>query len=102
MLIGIDVAKAELVVATRPGGERWTAANDERGYLIAGDTGEADAMLLAAIDTAARHRLPHQIQRVRRIAARTSNQHLAQHAATTLAAVCSYRIVNASARPLDC
>lgn len=31
MLVGIDVAKAELVVATRPGGERWTVANDERG-----------------------------------------------------------------------
>jgi transposase len=31
MLIGIDVAKAELVVATRPKGERWTVANDERG-----------------------------------------------------------------------
>jgi transposase len=31
MLIGIDVAKAELVVATRPTGERWTVANDEHG-----------------------------------------------------------------------
>jgi len=31
MVIGIDVAKAELVVATRPDGERWTVANDERG-----------------------------------------------------------------------
>jgi transposase len=31
MLIGIDVAKAELVIAARPTGERWTAANDERG-----------------------------------------------------------------------
>ena len=31
MLVGIDVAKAELVVAVRPSGERWTAANDERG-----------------------------------------------------------------------
>src|ERR1043166_2866239 len=31
MLIGIDVAKAELVLAARPGGERWTVANDERG-----------------------------------------------------------------------
>jgi transposase len=30
-LVGIDVAKAELVVATRPGGERWTVSNDERG-----------------------------------------------------------------------
>lgn len=31
MLIGIDVAKAELVVAARPSGERWTVANDARG-----------------------------------------------------------------------
>ena len=31
MLIGIDVAKAELVVATRPSGARWTVANDEAG-----------------------------------------------------------------------
>ena len=34
MLIGIDVAKAELVVAARPSGERWTAANDERGVQL--------------------------------------------------------------------
>jgi transposase len=31
MLIGIDVAKAELVIAARPSGERWTVTNDERG-----------------------------------------------------------------------
>jgi transposase len=31
MWIGIDVAKAELVVALRPSGEQWTEANDERG-----------------------------------------------------------------------
>lgn len=31
MLVGIDVAKAELVVGTRPTAERWTVANDERG-----------------------------------------------------------------------
>ena len=31
MFVGIDVAKAELVVAARPGGERWVVANDERG-----------------------------------------------------------------------
>jgi len=31
MVVGIDVAKAELVVATRPSGERWTVRNDERG-----------------------------------------------------------------------
>lgn len=31
MFIGIDVAKAELVIAARPSGERWTVANDEHG-----------------------------------------------------------------------
>ncbi len=30
MRIGIDVAKAELVVGAHPTGERWTVANDER------------------------------------------------------------------------
>jgi len=31
MVIGVDVAKAELVVATRPTGTRWTVATDEAG-----------------------------------------------------------------------
>lgn len=31
MFVGIDVAKAELVVAVHPGDARWTVANDERG-----------------------------------------------------------------------
>lgn len=31
MFVGIDVAKAELVVAVRPTGTRWTVANDEPG-----------------------------------------------------------------------
>jgi transposase len=31
MFIGIDVAKAELVVAVRPGPESWTSPNDEAG-----------------------------------------------------------------------
>lgn len=31
MFVGIDVAKAELVVSTQPTEERWTVANDERG-----------------------------------------------------------------------
>jgi hypothetical protein len=29
--VGIDVAKAELVIAALPGGERWTVENDEKG-----------------------------------------------------------------------
>lgn len=31
MVVGVDVAKAELVVAVRPGGEHWVVANDEAG-----------------------------------------------------------------------
>ena len=31
MVIGIDVAKAELVVGTRPLVERWSVANNEAG-----------------------------------------------------------------------
>jgi transposase len=31
MFVGIDVAKAELVVAVHPSGERWIVPNDERG-----------------------------------------------------------------------
>jgi transposase len=31
MFIGIDVAKAELVVAVHPSDAQWTVANDERG-----------------------------------------------------------------------
>jgi transposase len=31
MLVGIDVAKAELVIAARPAGETWAVANDEAG-----------------------------------------------------------------------
>ena len=30
-VVGIDVAKAELVVAVRPGGDRWTVPNDAAG-----------------------------------------------------------------------
>ena len=31
MFIGIDVAKAELVVGVRPNGTGWTAVNDDQG-----------------------------------------------------------------------
>jgi transposase len=48
MLIGIDVAKAELVVAARPSGERWTVANDERGLrtLVERFRGEAPELIV--------------------------------------------------------
>jgi transposase len=31
VFVGIDVAKAELVMAIRPSGKRWTATNDDAG-----------------------------------------------------------------------
>lgn len=31
MFVGIDVAKAELMISSVPADERWTVANDERG-----------------------------------------------------------------------
>ncbi len=48
MLIGIDVAKAELVVAARPSGEWWTVANDERGVrtLVERLRGEAPELIV--------------------------------------------------------
>lgn len=33
VFVGVDVAKAELVVSLRPGGESWTVTNDEAGIL---------------------------------------------------------------------
>jgi len=69
--------------------------------LAAGDTDGADVILLPAIEAAAHHRLPHQIQRIGRIAARTGNQCLARHAAIDLAAVASPRILRGDDRPLN-
>ena len=31
VFVGIDVAKAELIIAIRPSGERWTVTNDDVG-----------------------------------------------------------------------
>ena len=31
VFVGVDVAKAELVIGIRPSGDRWTVANDEAG-----------------------------------------------------------------------
>ncbi len=50
MLVGIDVAKAELVVATRPGGERWTVENDERGLRTLVDRLRRDAVELIVLE----------------------------------------------------
>jgi len=48
MLIGIDVAKAELVVAARPSGARWTTPNDEPGVraLVARLRADAPALIV--------------------------------------------------------
>lgn len=48
MLVGIDVAKAELVVGTRPAAERWAVANDECGVrtLVERLTRDAPALIV--------------------------------------------------------
>jgi transposase len=48
MVVGIDVAKADLAVAVRPSGERWTVANDEPGVgaLVERWRGEAPALIV--------------------------------------------------------
>lgn len=50
MLIGIDVAKAELVVAARPSGDRWTVANDERGVRTLVDRLQRDTPELVVLE----------------------------------------------------
>lgn len=48
MFVGVDVAKAELVVAVRPSGAQWTVANDEPGRrtLVARLTAERPQLLV--------------------------------------------------------
>lgn len=69
VFVGIDVAKAELVIAIRPSGERWTASNDDAGIqgvvarlreaapalLVLEATGGYERAVVAALATA---RLP--------------------------------------------
>ncbi len=50
MLIGIDVAKSELVVAARPNGERWTVANDDRGIRTLVDRLRGEAVELIVLE----------------------------------------------------
>ena len=77
MLIGIDVAKAELVIAARPSGERWTVANDERDVktvverftkdrpelIVLEATGGSEPLLVAAVTAATYVRLPLDVSR---------------------------------------
>jgi transposase len=48
--VGVDVAKAELVVAVRPTGERWAAANDERGARALGERLRREAPELIVLE----------------------------------------------------
>jgi transposase len=50
MLVGIDVAKGALVVATRPAGERWTVENDERGVRTLVERLRRDAVELVVLE----------------------------------------------------
>jgi len=50
MLIGIDVAKDELVVAARPSEERWTVANDDRGVRTLVERLQRDAPELVVLE----------------------------------------------------
>ena len=50
MYAGIDVAKAELVVAVRPSGERWSVANDERGIRTLVERLKRDAPELVVLE----------------------------------------------------
>jgi transposase len=50
MMVGIDVAKAELVVASRPSSERWTVANDERGVHTLVERLRRDAPVLVVLE----------------------------------------------------
>jgi transposase len=50
MLVGIDVAKAELVVAGRPGGARWAVTNDEPGVRALVERLRAEAPALIVLE----------------------------------------------------
>lgn len=50
MYVGVDVAKAELVVAARPSDERWSVANDERGARTLAERLKRDAPALVVLE----------------------------------------------------
>jgi transposase len=50
VFVGIDVAKAELVVATRPADERWPVTNDERGLRTLVERLRRDAPALVVLE----------------------------------------------------
>lgn len=57
--------------------------------MTAGDHAEAEAVLLAAVDGASRYRLPHQVQRVIRIAGVSRRSDLLSHAKAALLTACA-------------
>lgn len=59
-----------------------------------GDIAAAEVILLEAIELSRQYRLPHQIQRVSRIARRTHHIDLAEHAEMTLAQICAEPVLN--------
>ena len=48
--VGVDVAKAELVVAARPADERWSVSNDERGVRTLVERLRRDAPALVVLE----------------------------------------------------
>ncbi len=50
MVIGIDVAKQELVVAARPSGGRWTVSNDDGGVQVLTERLRSDAPELIVLE----------------------------------------------------
>jgi transposase len=58
MFVGIDVAKAELVVAVRPGGARWAVANDEPGRRTLVERLRAEPPQLVVLEATGGYELP--------------------------------------------
>lgn len=63
--------------------------------LSIGEGDAAEDLLLAAIDGGRRHRLPHQIQRVARVAARAGHAELAEQASAAITALVSRPVLQA-------
>jgi transposase len=58
MFVGIDVAKAELVVAVRPGGAQWAVANDEPGRRTLVERLRADPPQVLVLEATGGYELP--------------------------------------------
>jgi len=69
--------------------------------LAAGEHDTAEDLMLAAVDGARRHRLPHQIQRVARVAHHAGHHHLGEYARATVTALVARPVLQADAPTLD-